>query len=157
MLSIWFGEKGLDLEGRIVHTSDYFDGMYEQSWFQSDLAKEIIKGVDKSNYISGEYIESPVFGGISPRDLSTGCKTLLVLLNEDNVVVSGERMGDNCYPWLLRIAEQKDITITLCHNVEIPEPFEIRNLNTGKILTKTVEILLSLHDLEWPPPGWPED
>lgn len=143
MLKVWFGEAGLAIVDRIVYVSDYFDAMYEQCWFESDLAKQIIAGVDMSEYIKGEYIESPVLGGISPRDLSTGCKALLILLNMDNVVVSGERMGDNCYPWLFKIAEVKDVTITLCHNVKLEESFELIDMEAGRVVRTGLEVLLN--------------
>ncbi len=47
------------------------------------MAKQIIHEIDDSTYVTGEYIESPVFGAISPKDLSTGCKAVLILLNEE--------------------------------------------------------------------------
>ena len=37
----------------------------------------MIKDVDKSNVIGPRVIDSPVLGGISPRELSGGVKTLL--------------------------------------------------------------------------------
>lgn len=149
MLRVWFGPTGLELKDRVANTSGYFDGMYEQSWLQSDLARQIISDVDKSTYVSGEFIESPILGGISPRDLSTGCKTLLILLNDD-CIVSGDRMGDNCFPWLMKIAEHKDITITLCHYVELQEPFKILNLNNGKVLESNLDLFCALHDFDNP-------
>ena len=148
MLNVIFGESGLNISNRITYVSDYFDAMYDATWLQSELARQIIKGVDDSEYIAGEYIESPVLGGISPRDLSSGCKALLILLNENNIIVSGERMGDNCFPWLLKIAEKKDVTITLCHNVTLKEPFTVNNLNSGRIITSNVELMEALMEEE---------
>ncbi|MGN0507441.1 MAG: DUF4869 domain-containing protein [Lachnospiraceae bacterium] len=148
MLNVIFGESGLNISNRITYVSDYFDAMYDATWLQSELARQIIKGVDDSEYIAGEYIESPVLGGISPRDLSSGCKALLILLNENNIIVSGEKMGDNCFPWLLKIAEKKDVTITLCHNVTLKEPFAVNNLNSGRIITSNVELMEALMEEE---------
>lgn len=147
MLKIAFRELGMSIKGKISYVSDYFDAQYEQSWFQSPLAKEIIRDIDKSEYIKGEYIESPIFGGISPTDLSTGCKSLLLLLNEDGAIVSGERMGDNCFKWVLRIAEEKDITITLNHGIDLEEPFEAISLNTGNRITNNLELFEETYGL----------
>ena len=99
--------------------------------------------VDSSEYIDGEYIQSPVFGGISPRDLSTGCKALLILLNEPDKIVSGDRMGDNCYPVLFEMAKNADYTITLSHIIDFRrmEPFEFKNARTGKLITNSKEFL----------------
>lgn len=147
MLKIAFRDLGMSIQGKISYVSDYFDAQYEQSWFQKPLAKEIIQDIDKSEYIRGEYIESPVFGGIPPTSLSTGCKALLLLLNEEGIIVSGERMGDNCFKWVLKIAKEKDITITLNHGVDLEEPFEAVSLNTGKRITNNLELFEETYGL----------
>lgn len=143
MLKIIFGIEGLELEDRIEYVSDYFDATYDANWLSSDKAKSIIREVDKSEYVDGEYIHSPVLGGISPRDLSTGCKALLLILNNPELVVSGDRMGDNCYPILLDLAKERDITITLCHYVDLKEfePLNILNVNTGSTINTSLELM----------------
>ncbi len=143
MLKIIFGPKGLDWSNRVAYVSDYFDAQYEVSWLQSDMAKRIIKTIDDSEYVSGEFIQSPVLGGISPRDLSTGCKALLIILNEPDTIVSGDRMGDNCYPLLLEIAKNRDVTITLCHYVDLQkyEPLNILNVLTGERITTALGVM----------------
>ena len=143
MLKIIFGPKGLDWPDRVAYVSNYFDAQYEASWLQSDMAKRIIKTIDDSEYVSGEFIQSPVLGGISPRDLSTGCKALLIILNEPDTVVSGDRMGDNCYPLLLEIAKDRDVTITLCHYVDLQkyEPLDILNVLTGEHITTALGVM----------------
>lgn len=103
------------VEDKISDVSDYFDGSYEKWWFNSDLAKAIIKGIDESEHIKDEFIESPVLGAIPPTMLSSGCKGCLLLLNEPDIIVSGERFGDNCFVWLNKIGQIKDITITMHH------------------------------------------
>ena len=110
MLSIYYG----DMEGEYVHRpSDYFDTVFEPEWLVSDLAKEIISDIDKSSVISPYCIESPVFGQISPQMLAGGTKALLIMYNEPEVIVNATACGDNCAKWILRIAEEKDITINL--------------------------------------------
>lgn len=56
----------------IHYVSDYFNAKYDNSWFSSQLAKDIIKGIDDSDHIKDGYIESPVYDAISPRELSSG-------------------------------------------------------------------------------------
>lgn len=140
MLNIWLGTNFLFMENKISYVSNYFDAMYEESWFKSDMAKHIIRTIDKSEYIDGDYIRSPEFGGIPPRDLSTGCKALLILLNEPESIVSGDRMGDNCYPVLFEMAKDHDYTITLCHMMDFRgvANFIFRNARTGKIVNTPV-------------------
>lgn len=144
MLNIIFGEDGLDYPNKVSDVDSYFDYTYDQDWFQSDYAKQIIKDIDDSQYISGEYIESPVLGGIPPRNLSSGCKALLILLNEPDVIVSGDRMGDNCYPWVMKLAAEKNLTITLAHIVKLEEPFQVRDIMNNKIITTNFELLKAL-------------
>lgn len=135
MLNVWLQTKGFCHPERIGKVSEYFDLEYEVEWFDSPMARKIIKTIDKSEYISGHYIESPVLGGISPEQLSTGCKSLLLLLNRPELIVAGERMGDNCYPILFEMAETADYTITLNHFVPFKEPFSFRVLNDNSIVT----------------------
>lgn len=136
MLNIWLGNNYLFMKDKIGYVSEYFDAMYDENWFRSDMAKHIIWAIDESEYIDGDYIKSPGFGGISPRDLSTGCKALLTLLNEPNEIVSGDRMGDNCFPVLFEMAKKRDYTITLCHIVDFSniKNFVFRNARTGVII-----------------------
>lgn len=143
MLKVYLGQKYLFMNEKISMVSDYFDAVYDSSWFDSDMAKKIIRETDKSEYIEGEFIRSPVLGGISPRDLSTGCKALLILLNEPERIVSGDRMGDNCYPILLEMAKERDYTITLAHWPDLTkcEPFEIVNAVNGKKMTTMLELM----------------
>lgn len=150
MLKIYFGSDSIFMYGKISYVSEYFDGMYEQSWLSSNWGRQIIKEIDNSDYIDGEYIKSPVLGGISPRDLSSGCKALLILLNEDDVIVSGDRMGDNCFPLLLELAKERDLIITLAHWVTMKdfEPFEILDMRTDKILRTALEFADAYIDAE---------
>lgn len=137
------GSNYLFMDNKISYVSDYFDAVYDSSWFQSDMARKIIETIDRSKYVDGEYIQSPTLGGISPRDLSTGCKALLILLNEPDKIVSGDRMGDNCYPTLFEMSKDKDYTITLCHFIDFSniEPFDIRNARTGNIVHTAKEFM----------------
>lgn len=126
------------VEGVIDSPSAYFDANYEVSWLNNPLAKEIIKGIDKSTHIKDAYIESPVLGAIPPTMLSGGCKGCLILLNEPDAIVCGEFFGDNCFPWLSRIGKEMDITITMHHFLNVFSktdfPMTARVVNNGKIV-----------------------
>lgn len=65
------------------NTSVYFNNTYEPEWFDSELAKEMIRDIDDSEVLSGECINSPVLGQIPLERLSGGVKTLLLMLNEN--------------------------------------------------------------------------
>lgn len=112
MLKIIFG----DTDEAIFNTDVYFNNTYKSEWITTPLAREIIKDVDCSE-VQGPYsIYSPALGGTIPIErLSGGVKTLLLLINDDSNIFNVSTCGDNCAKWVLKIAEQKDITINLLH------------------------------------------
>ena len=139
MLNIFIGAMKEDFEGTdftyIDKPSAYFDAVYENDYLSSDLARKIVNGIDLTDYIGDEVYKSPVFGMISPKDLSSGCKGVLLLLAEDNIVVAGQRFGDNCLDWILEVAKVKDIYITLNHVMDFKEPFEFKDVYQGDIIS----------------------
>ena len=72
MLNIYLG----DYENEIYNPPLYFINQYEDEWLETELAKKMIKDVDKSEVIGPYLIQSPVLAPISPRELSGGVKTL---------------------------------------------------------------------------------
>ena len=47
MLNIFFG----DMENVIFNTSVFFDNTYQDSWFQDDFTKRVIKDIDKGEIL----------------------------------------------------------------------------------------------------------
>lgn len=121
-----FGDDYYPISGK------YFDAVYEQEWFDDEVVRAMIKWVDKSEVIEGEAIRSPVLGIISPLQLSTGVKTLILLWKIDGFITSGERLGDNCWHWLFAMANEKDIRLPLDHCIPpqwLPEEMTCRIAN----------------------------
>ena len=108
--------------------------MYEDEWIMNSLSVEMILDVDKSAVVGPHLIESPVLGPISPKELSGGVKTLILMaLDENNMVFNASACGDNCSKWILKIAEKKDLTINLRHIMDFgEETFEAQILNNGR-------------------------
>ena len=132
MLNIYFGDK----EGSkyIYNPDSYFDHWYDPNWLVKDLSKEIIKSVDKSEVIGPNLIQSPIFGAMSPDRLSGGTKTLILIDNDDEHIFNATHCGNNCAPYLLKIAENKDVTVTLEYIMDFGTDFEIKILNTGNVV-----------------------
>ena len=130
MLSIYLG----DMKEAVYHPPTYFDNMYEDEWITNSLSVEMILDVDKSAVVGPHLIESPVLGPISPKELSGGVKTLILMaLDESNMVFNASACGDNCSKWILKIAEKKDLTINLRHSMDFgEETFEAQILNNGR-------------------------
>ena len=80
MLNIYLG----DMKEAVYHHPTYFDNMYEDEWITNPLSVEMIFDVDKSKVVGAHLIESPVLGPISPKALSGGVKTLMLMAFDEN-------------------------------------------------------------------------
>ena len=101
----------------------------------SDVYKRQIQDVDHSTVLDSGVIDSPVLGKIPPVQLSGGVKTLILIANEPEKVFNASTCGDNCAKWLLKIAENRDVTINLRHLMDFGNgTFTIRILNTNQIV-----------------------
>jgi len=131
MLNIYLGE----MEKAIYHPPVFFDNQYEDEWLLDNLSREMIADVDKSEVVGPHLIESSVLGPISPTNLSGGVKTLILMRFDDSHIFNASACGDNCAKWILKIAEEKDLTINLLHLMDFGgETFEAKILNNGKLV-----------------------
>lgn len=139
MLSVYFG----DMEQAVYDTSLYFDNTYDENWFNIDIVKQIIKDVDKSDVISPICIQSPVLGQIPPSMLSGGTKTLILMVCDNTRIFNATMCGDNCAKWILKIAEEKDITVNLRHIMDFScsMEFNIKIINSGVVVHNMEEYL----------------
>lgn len=139
MLSVYLGK----MEEAVYYPPVYFDNRYEDEWITDKQSVEIIQDVDKSDVVSAHLIESPVLGPISPRELSGGVKTILLMLfDETGRIFNASACGDNCAKWILKIAESKDLTINLRHIMEFgDDEFEMKILNTGEVVHNMLEFV----------------
>lgn len=121
MLHLWLEEQP---ENYTWHTDEVFDVDKDVSWFNDKRVIEAIKIIDdtdvtilkpydasskKNNYI----IESPVFGYITPNELSTGVKTYIMLLLNKKYTFSSLRMGDNVLELIEKVSEHEDMTLCM--------------------------------------------
>lgn len=132
MLNIYLG----NMEEAIYYPPVYFDNRYEDEWLTEELSVAMIKDVDHSEVISPHLIESPVLGPISPKQISGGVKTLILMaFDTSDKVFNASACGDNCAKWILKISQTKDLTINLRHIMNFGEEnFEAKILNTGEIV-----------------------
>ncbi len=138
MLKIFFGNK----KEAIYNTSVYFKNSFLDEWITDPFSVEMIKDVDKSTVVAPHLIESPVLGPISPKELSGGVKTLILIYKDRSHLFNASNCGDNCSKWLLKMAENEDITINLRHLMDFGNgTFEIEVLNNGKIVQNMTELV----------------
>lgn len=137
MLSIFYG----NMPEAVYDPAEYFKNTVQDSWITDPMSVEMIRDVDHSEVLGAHVIESPVFGGISPRDLSGGVKTLILINHVPSRVFNASACGDNCARWLLRMGEEKDVTVNLRHLMHFGEgPFTIHVLNTDSIVHDRQEL-----------------
>ena len=137
MLNIFYG----DMPQAIYNTAVYFKNVYEE-WITQPLVKEMILDVDKSVVLDGGVIDSPVMGKIPPVSLSGGVKTLILIANEPDKVFNASTCGDNCAKWLLKMGNDRDITINLRHIMDFGDgEFCIKILNSGQIVHNMKELV----------------
>lgn len=144
MLKVFLG----DLKDEIYNPPIYFDNQYEDEWITDALSRQMILDIDKSDVISSHVIESPYLGAITPKELSGGVKTLILMANDESgSIFNATACGDNCAKWILEIANRKDLIITLHHGMRFGEgPFEIMILNTGRVVHNRQEWLDVVYD-----------
>lgn len=139
MLHIIYGET--EKENYISVPDIYFNNTYEDEWITDDLSKEMIEDVDRSTVVGAHLIDSPFLGPISPERLSGGVKTLILMNNDPDHIFNASACGDNCAKWILRIAEEKDITIRLGYLMDFgEEEFEVEIINTGTMVHSLAEL-----------------
>ena len=138
MLNIFFG----DMPEAIYNTVVYFKNVYEEEWIVEPLSKEMIRDVEQSTGLAGGVSDSPVLGKISPLSLSGGVKTLILIEHVPDQIFNASACGDNCAKWLLKMAENKDITINLRHIMDFGEnSFCIHILNNNQIVCNMQELI----------------
>jgi hypothetical protein len=107
----------------------------------------MIKDVDKSIVVGPHIIESPVLGAISPRELSGGVKTLILINKDAGKIFNASTCGDNCAKWLLEMGKDRDIVINLRHLMDFGEgEFEIEILNSQQIVRNMKEFVYVASD-----------
>ena len=138
MLSIIFG----DYKEVIFNPSMFFKNTFTDDWITDDLSKEMILDVDKSRVLGPRVIDSPVLGGITPRELSGGVKTLIDIYMCPDKVFNASACGDNCAKWLLKIGDMQDITINLRHIMDFGQSnFEVHIKNNDKYVHNMKELV----------------
>ena len=144
MLKVFIGKKQGEFYG-----PSYFKFNYEQEWLEDSLVKEMIKDVDKSEYVGGDLIQSDALGPISPRELSGGVQTLICIYKNPELVFDATSCGPNCAKWLLEIGKKEDVTICLEYLMPFDgfDPIDVYIENLDKTFSDTNEYALAVLDL----------
>lgn len=136
MLKIHYGD--LESGNYIFNPDSYFNNSYEEEWITDDLSKQMIKDIDGSEVVGARLIDSPFLGPIPTERLSGGVKTLILMNFDSEHIFNASACGDNCAPWILKIAENKDITIRLGY---------LMNFGNGKFDIEIENIHKTVHSM----------
>lgn len=119
----------------ITYIDSYFRNNYEDEWLADMLVKKMVVDIDDSEIISAHKVWSPVLGDISPLDLSTGVKALILMYKEPKNEFWATACGDNCSHWIRKFGEELGITISLEHFMNFGDNhFLCEDAETGKIM-----------------------
>ena len=105
-------------DNMLYTANEFFDQLFENTWFDDPLVEEMVIDIDKTKHISGAVFDSPFLGIIPPQNLSHGVKALIYILKFENRLNQSYRstmFGDNCIPWLCKLSETVDFSMYLCH------------------------------------------
>lgn len=134
MLNIHFGRDNVDMSQIIMNPLAYFRNHRKVDWFNDPFIREIIKDIDKAEVIRDEAILKENGRGITPEQLAGGTQTLICIYKNPDTMFYGEPMGDNCVPFLMRIAEQYDINLLLEHFMDFRKEDYNQFMVDGKIM-----------------------
>lgn len=129
MLNIHLGEFTDDC---VTEVSEYFDAFKQEEWFVDSFVRKVIKEIDHTDVVEGEYLKSPVFGGMSPEHLSSGAKALILMRMDPAIKVYATRCGDNCSLFIKELSEMQDVNIFLHHCMRFPRYIHAFIVETGK-------------------------
>lgn len=141
MLHVYFGRDTKE-RGYVFNPDKYFDYHFERTWFDDPLNREMVASVDKSIVRKGAIIDSPVLGLMSPRELSGGVKALILMNERRDKVFNATACGDNCAKWILKLSEDKDLTINLRHIMDFGHGnFTIHILNNDTYVHNMLDFI----------------
>ena len=111
MLRIYYGD--LESEKYIFNPDAFINNTYEDEWITDPMSKQRIRDIDGSEVIGPRLIDSPFLGTIPTERLSGGVKTLMLMKFDSDHIFNASACGDNCAHWILKIGQEKDLTVRL--------------------------------------------
>lgn len=131
MLKIRIG----DMRGVLNCPAVNFDFTWKPEWFTDPMAIRIVEDMDNSKVVSPDEIIHPVFGRITPYDLSDYTKAVLVALFTKKEFMNYSHFDKDGVQWLAEISRKRDVYLaTNDYCLSIRGPFEALVLNDDTIV-----------------------
>lgn len=114
----------------ILDTRIYFRQHKRPEWFEDPFVKEFLMKIDGTTVLFEEALKDKFGHGISTEMISTGCKTLCDIYynTDEDLIFYGTAMGNNCYPFLFQIAENRKVRIFLEHYPDFDNSYFTRGM-----------------------------
>ena len=145
MLRIYYGD--LESEKYIFNPDAFFNNTYEDEWITDSMSKQMIRDIDGSEVIGPRLIDSPYLGPIPTERLSGGVKTLMLMKFDSDHIFNASACGDNCAHWILKIGQEKDLTVRLGYLMNFgKDRFDIEIVNLHQIVHSMKELNESVLD-----------
>jgi hypothetical protein len=153
MLKVWVGNIVNDMEEYIAVPGAYFNHKHKPEWILSDFSKTVIRDIDKSEVIDVDCVKSPILGMIPINKIAGGTKTLIMMKYDDEHIFNASSCGDNCAKYIIEIAKEKDLVISLGHIMDFPDDMEVDGIimNKGKEFHNKNEFVMGYLGAEY---GW---
>lgn len=90
---------------------------------------------------------SPVLRQIPPTRLSGSTKAVILMKYVPERIINASNCGKNCAKWILRLGNEKDLTINLHHIMEFEDSgFDLEILNNHSVVHNMKEIVKTAVD-----------
>lgn len=144
MLNLWIGDR--DFPVQVLNPDLYFNEFIDKHCIETDFGKRVVKECSDVKEVIN-YVNMVLPNGelISPNELSSGAKNLLIMMYDDEAVCDMEWCGNNCDHFIGEIAKAKDFTLQTTRwyvpfkNAEFPDG--VRILNIDKVVYDIDEFL----------------
>ncbi len=119
----------------------WFDYQGGAKYITGEVERQIIKSIDDAEVLDNNAIKQSYAGILAPSMLSGTSKTLILANNEPGIYVNGDFVGNNGYPWLLRLAKEKDIFLRAGSIMHFYSDFPAHIINTDIYISSWSEFL----------------
>jgi len=116
--------------------------------FDDTFVRNIVKHIDEFDYVVGDIFKHEVLGTITSKELSTGCKTMILYYYKDDYIINLSQCGDNCSSIFTAITKKKlkenrrcIVQTQHCFDLQ-QEVFPIYSRFSNKLLNNYMDFLL---------------
>ncbi len=143
MLNVYVKREDIGNGTEIIDSNDIlFNYDLYNNLQVSPLIKNIMKSIDKAEYLQGMDMRSK-FGNItSMENLSTGCKTIINIVNHPEAIINCIECGDNVLHKILRYLKTGNVLFEIIpSNVDMPINVNIISKQGNKVVNSLSEFI----------------